>query len=70
VPSDVHPRSFEPGHLDDFKHRVERKLREVSEPGFGHQDKRLTSFSGKPWNFNVPDGGFEMVVPSTAEICL
>jgi hypothetical protein len=29
--SDVHPRSFEPGHLDDFKHQVERKQREVSE---------------------------------------
>jgi hypothetical protein len=31
VSSDVHPRSVEPGHLDDFKHQVERKQREVSE---------------------------------------
>jgi hypothetical protein len=64
------PDRLSPGHLDDFKHQLERKCREVSKPGFGHQDKRLTSFSGKPWNFNVPDGGFEMVVPSTAAICL
>jgi hypothetical protein len=66
----MHSSSLELDHLSDFKCRAERKLREVSEPIFGHQDKRLTSFSGKPWNFNVPDGGFETVVPSTAEICL
>jgi hypothetical protein len=66
----MHASSLELDHLSGFKHRAERKYREVSEPVFGHQDKRLTSFSGKPWDFNVPDGGFEMVVPSAAEICL
>jgi hypothetical protein len=66
----MHPSSLALDHLSCFKRRAEGKCREVSEPGFGHQDKRLTSFSGKPWDFNVPDGGFKMVVPSTAEICL
>jgi hypothetical protein len=66
----MHASSLELDHLSGFKRRAERKYREVSEPGFRHQDKRLTSFSGKSWNFNVPDGGFEMVVPSTSEICL
>jgi hypothetical protein len=66
----MHTSSLDLDHLSGFKRRAERKCREVSEPDFGHQDKKLTSFSGKPWNFNVPDGGFEMVVPSTAEIWL
>jgi hypothetical protein len=51
VPSDVHPRSFEPGHLDGFKHQVERKQREVSEPVFGHQDKGLTPFKRQALEF-------------------
>jgi hypothetical protein len=51
VSSDVHPRSFELGHLDDFRHQVERKQREVSEPDFGHQDKGLTPFKRQASEF-------------------
>ena len=38
-------------HLSDFKRRAERKRREVSEPGFGHQDKGLTPFRRQALGF-------------------
>jgi hypothetical protein len=44
VPSATAFFALELDHLSDFKGRAERKRREVSEPGFGHQDKGMASF--------------------------
>jgi hypothetical protein len=41
-------------HLSDFERRAERKCREVSEPGFGHQDKGLTPFKRQALEFQHP----------------
>ena len=43
VPSAMHTSSLELDHLSGFKRRAERKCREVSGHGFGHQDKRMAS---------------------------
>jgi hypothetical protein len=43
VPSAMHASSLELDHLSGFKRWAERKCREVSEPGFGHQDKGMAS---------------------------
>jgi hypothetical protein len=48
------PDRLSPGHLDDFKHQLERKYREVSEPVLGHQDKGLTPFKQQPLEFQHP----------------
>jgi hypothetical protein len=47
----MHTSSLELDHLSGFKRRSERKLREVSEPVFGHQDKGLTSFKRQALQF-------------------
>jgi hypothetical protein len=45
------PDRLRPDHLDDFKHQLERKQREVSEPVCGHQDKGLPPFKRQALEF-------------------